>query len=158
MKPITWCLLLILFPAAPALGAGQHTAPAPVDKGAKVNHRDPRLTALPPELAEAPDARTILTRLSLGAFAVLGLCAGGLFLIRRWLRRGQASGQPSSQMQVLESLSLGYRCSVLLVQAGGRQLLVGLDSGGMKTLLSLPEPLEFSPTEEEPPMDPWASP
>jgi flagellar protein FliO/FliZ len=158
MKAITWCLLLIVLAAAPALGAGQHIAPAAAEKNAKVSQRDPRLTALPPELAEAPDARTILTRVSLGAFAVLGLCAGGLLLIRRWLRRGQTSGQPGSQMQVLESLSLGYRCRVLLVQAGDRQLLVGLDSGGMKTLLSLPEPLEFSPSDEEPPIDPWASP
>lgn len=108
-----------------------------------------------PEWVAAPEAGGQLARLGVGTVVVLGLCVATLYAGQRWLRGGPAAAE-GKQFQVLETLALGNRCSVLLVRAAGRQLLVGLDGSGVKSLLTLPEPLPDADAEDW--LDPWASP
>lgn len=137
-------------------GAGPEQPPAPKTTPAT---REPE----PPPWANGPDAQAILTRLSIGSLAILGLCGAILYAGKRWLRTGAGEMLPGQQLQILETLRLGNRCSVLLVQAADQQLLVGLDASGMKSLLGLPAEIDqFNQADSvhmpSPDYDPWASP
>jgi len=41
-------------------------------------------------------------------------------------------------MAVVETLPLGNRCLVHLVRVGSQQVLVGVDGGGLKSVVALP--------------------
>jgi flagellar biogenesis protein FliO len=96
------------------------------------------LEYVPPTWPEAPDAGAMLTRLGVGTAVVLVLCVATIFVCRRWLRRlpGQPGG--TTHMTLVETLPLGNRCLVHLVRVGKQQVLVGLDGGGLKSLVALP--------------------
>src|SRR5262245_52603593 len=76
---------------------------------------------------EAPDAAGMLKRLALGTCLVLGLCCTTLWMGKRWLSRSPLNKTGNQQLRVTESISLGNRCFVALVQAGPHQVLAGLD-------------------------------
>jgi flagellar biogenesis protein FliO len=111
--------------------------PAPSAEAAKGS-----LDYVPPTWPEAPDARAMLTRLGVGTAVVLVLCVGSLVVCRRWLRRLPGPGAGNSRMTLVETLPLGNRCLVHLVRVGDQQLLVGLDAGGLKSLVALPGAFE----------------
>jgi hypothetical protein len=90
----------------------------------------------PPAWPEAPDPRAMLTRLGVGTAVVLALCVGTLVLCRRWLRQVPGPGGANARMALVETLPLGNRC---LVRVGKQQVLVGLDGGGLKSLVALPD-------------------
>ena len=52
-------------------------------------------------------------------------------------------------MTLVETLPLGNRCLVHLVRVGKQQVLVGLDGGGLKSLVALPEAFDETLTEAE---------
>jgi flagellar biogenesis protein FliO len=79
----------------------------------------------------------MLRRLGIGTMTVLGLCAGTLWLGKAWLRGTPAKGGEGGQLRLLESVTLGNRCVVHLVRAGDQQVLVGVDSAGIKSLVPL---------------------
>jgi flagellar biogenesis protein FliO len=96
----------------------------------------------PPGMPEAPDTAAMLLRLALGTACVLGLSASTLWLGKRWLRGAPAGGAARGQIRLVESIALGNRCSVFLLEVKERQILAGIDGSGLKTLLALPEPFE----------------
>ncbi|MGB5623896.1 MAG: flagellar biosynthetic protein FliO [Gammaproteobacteria bacterium] len=106
----------------------------------------PRLTAvclaLVSPVARAADAVSPTSGLAgvvSGLFAVLVLI---LFLA--WgLKRFQI-GASTGAIRVIAAASLGARERILLVQVGDTQLLVGVGSGGMRTLHVLDEPLSIA--------------
>lgn len=114
------------------------TEPAP----AATSETKSPLAYTPPSLPDAPSAKSMLTRLGLGTFLVLALCVGTLWVGKRWLRVPSAGTGAGSHLKVIETLPLGGRCLLYLVSAGNKQILVGVDSGGLKTLMPLPEPFE----------------
>lgn len=69
---------------------------------------------------------------------VLALIAGLAWLLKRLPGGGlnQANG-----LRVVASIPLGSRERAAVVQVGGEQLLVGIGTGGVRTLHVLPEPL-----------------
>jgi hypothetical protein len=82
----------------------------------------------------------MFARLGLGTLLVLGLCAGTLWIGKRWLGGAAASAAPAAaQVRLVETLSLGNRCVVHLLNIGTRPVLVGADAGGVKTIVPLPE-------------------
>jgi flagellar biogenesis protein FliO len=81
-------------------------------------------------------------RLVVGTVVALGLCAGSLWFGRRWLRGNIVTGESGGQLKVLETVSLGNRSFVHLVQAGKGQVLAGTDSAGLKALIAVPSPFE----------------
>lgn len=87
--------------------------------------------------------------LSLVAVVVMILAVG-------WLtRRMQARVRPGGQrVRCVESLAVGIKERVLLLEVGERQLLVGASPAGLRTLLVLDEPL---PAPQMPPRMPVAA-
>jgi len=82
---------------------------------------------------------------------VCGLCV----LAAKWLgRKPPAPGEAA--MQVVASLRVG-RCSVHLVRAGERRMLIGTDANGVKSLVELPGPAP-EPVPEAPTASPVSSP
>ena len=96
----------------------------------------------PPAWPEPPDTGAMFFRLVVGTFVALALCAGSLWFGRRWLRGNVVTGGPGRQLRVIETVSLGNRSFVHLVQAGKGQVLAGTDSAGLKALIAVPSPFE----------------
>jgi flagellar biogenesis protein FliO len=112
-------------------------------------------TAAP--LPEPPNFRAMMLRLGGGTAAVLGLCVASLWGARRWMSAASTSTSARRTMHLVETLPLGNRCSLHLVHLGNRELIVGVDGGGIKTVLPLAEPFgdvladaEKAPPEESP--------
>lgn len=92
----------------------------------------------PPAWPEAPSHDGMLWRLGLGTLFVLGLCVVTLLLGKRWLRVMPTTPAGNVQLRHLESLQLGNRCVVHLIQVANRPVLVGSDPSGIKTVVPLP--------------------
>jgi flagellar biogenesis protein FliO len=67
------------------------------------------------------------------------LCALTLWVGKRWVRPLTAPVSEGKYLRVLETLPLGGRCSVYLLQVGETRILAGVDHTGLKTLLPLPQ-------------------
>ncbi|WP_374013898.1 flagellar biosynthetic protein FliO [Pseudoxanthomonas koreensis] len=76
-----------------------------------------------------------------GAFMALVLVLG-LILGLAWLLRRLPGGfRPAEGLRVVGSLALGAKERVMVVEVGGRQLLLGVTPAGISLLHDLPEPL-----------------
>ncbi len=62
------------------------------------------------------------------------------WIMRRSGRFGSALG---GQLRAIGGLSLGGRDRILLVDAGGTHLLIGISATGIRTLYVFPEPLDL---------------
>jgi flagellar biogenesis protein FliO len=91
----------------------------------------------------------MLFRLGAGTVTVLSLCVVTLFVSKRWLQGPAPKSLGGSELQIVESVSLGNRCCVHLLRAGRNQLVVGVDGSGLKSLVALPELFEKSLVEAE---------
>jgi flagellar biogenesis protein FliO len=103
--------------------------------------KDP-LEYSPPALPDLPTPGSMFLRLGLGTTFVLILCATTLWAGKRWVRPLTAPLGENRKLRVLESLPLAGRCSIFLLQAGETKVLVGVDHGGIKALLPLPQPFD----------------
>ena len=83
----------------------------------------------------------------LGTIFVLLLCVVTLWMGKRWIRPLTGPQGENKQLRIVESLTLGGRCSVYLLQAGDARVLAGVDGAGIKALLPLPA--EFAVTLAE---------
>ena len=103
----------------------------------------------PKPMTEPPGFGAIFTRLLFGTVVSLVLCVATIWFGRRWLERGSSGMNPGQkQLVLIESLSLGRRCSVALLEVGDRQVLVGSDQGGVQSMLILPVAFEEVMTEQ----------
>jgi flagellar biogenesis protein FliO len=93
----------------------------------------------PPELPEISPTGPMLLRLVLGTIFVLILCSATLWAGKRWIRPLTVPAVGNRKLRVLESLPLGGRCSLFLLQAEKAKILVGVDQAGIKALLPLPQ-------------------
>jgi flagellar biogenesis protein FliO len=73
---------------------------------------------------------------------VCGLCVGVARLVAR------KPPPPATGMAVSAALAVDPRCSVYLVTAGDRRLLLGVDAAGVKAVLELPGPPEPAASTE----------
>ncbi len=71
---------------------------------------------------------------------VILLIIGIAWILRRSGRFGTALG---GQLRAIGGLSLGGRDRILLVDAGGTHILLGISPAGIRTLYVFPEPLEL---------------
>lgn len=75
----------------------------------------------------------------LGSLLLVFACLFAVvFMLRRFNRVG---GGASSALRVLGSASVGQREKVVLLDAGGEQLLIGVAQGSVRTLHVFPEPI-----------------
>jgi len=91
----------------------------------------------PPTLPDAPTPAAMLLRLGVGTAAVLGLCVVTLWAGKRWLKPGPPTTPSKGEIQLIETFSLGGRCAVHLLKVGQSQVLVGVDAGGIKSMLGV---------------------
>lgn len=110
--------------------------------GAAPDTDPPSATA--PTASEGPGLGWALARFAVCLAAVCGLCVG---VARLTARRPPA---PPAGMAVTAALALDPRCTVYLVTAGDRRLLVGIDAGGVKGVVELPGAVPVTP--EPPPV------
>lgn len=101
------------------------------------NPKDP-LEYTPPPLPDLPSSGSMFLRLVLGTLFVLILCVVTLWIGKRWIRPLGSPAGENQQLRIVESLVLGGRCSVYLLQAGDARVLAGIDGAGIKALLPLP--------------------
>lgn len=84
-----------------------------------------------------------------GLLLVLGLILGLAWLLKRMPGLG-AGLRASDQLRIVNSLSVGPKERLMVVDVGGKQLLIGVSAGGIHTLHELAEPLP--PPPPAPPM------
>lgn len=143
----TWLIFGVLGAAATLCGLvlpqgirilQEPTAAVPSPQPAPAETKD-TLEYEPPALPEMPPLEPMFLRLALGTIFVLILCIVTLWAGRRWVRPLAAPVEESRKLRVVESLALGGRCSVFLLQAEEAKILVGVDHAGIKALLPLPQ-------------------
>ncbi|MFO0865819.1 MAG: flagellar biosynthetic protein FliO [Gemmataceae bacterium] len=118
--------------ASPAIGKGE----------AKESALTGDLQYAQPQWPEGPSPQAMFLRLSLGTISVLGLCAGSLWMMKRWLVVTPTNAARTGDLRLVESLHLGNRCMLHLVSLADRQILVGADPAGIKSVLMVGEAFE----------------
>jgi flagellar biogenesis protein FliO len=110
------------------------------------------LRYVPLEMPEVPSTRAMFLRLGGMTVVVLVVCVGVLLCGKYWMR-GFAPNQASgAKLSLVETLQLGNRCCLHLVQLSSRQVLVGADATGIKTVVPLPDVFDncLDETEQQP--------
>src|SRR5438874_12201303 len=87
-----------------------------------------------PAVPDMPNPQGMLVRLASGTLIVLGLSVASIWLMRRWMNTQAPAGLGQREMRLVETLALGNRCALHLVQLGKREVLVGVDGAGIKTI------------------------
>lgn len=89
---------------------------------------------------EAPDLSGALGKLAFGTTIVLILAIIFVVGCRKWIAKMQPTPVPGAkQLRVIDTVSLGPRCKVHLLEAGNGRVLAGVDTTGLQTLITLPE-------------------
>lgn len=96
----------------------------------------------PPALPDMPSPGSMFVRLALGTIFVLILSIVTLWAGKRWIRPLAGPVGENRQLRLMESLPLGGRCAVYLLQVGETKVLAGVDQAGIKALLPLPQPFD----------------
>lgn len=121
----------------PQMMPGETVVPA---KSSRTETKDKsNLDYTAPSVPEAPNFQGMIVRLGIGTTVVLGLCVATLFGLKRWLNPPAGQSDPDREMRLIETLNLGGRCALHLVHLGKREVLIGVDSNGIKTMLPLSE-------------------
>lgn len=96
--------------------------------------------AASPRLSSTPEILSggYLLQVFASLAVVIGLLMGVLWLLRRFNGVGRSGG---GQLHILASVSLGQRERAVLIAAGGKQLLLGVAPGNVRTLHVFDEPI-----------------
>ena len=108
------------------------------------------LTYVPPTWPEPPSVQSMLLRLGFGTMFVLILSIGAISYGKRYLS-AFAGNAVAGELKLVETLPLGNRCRLHLVRLGGRQILVGADGAGIKTVTPLDDFEQILATDAESP-------
>ncbi len=92
------------------------------------------------EDAVAPQA--MLLRLAFGTLLVLGLIVVTLVAARPWLTQWNAKKSTGENLKLIETLPLGSRCFLHLVQVSQQQFLIGADGNGIQSVSPVAESFE----------------
>ena len=130
-------VLMVLAGAAMAQGAPTTTLPATVTTTTLLPQKsfldEP---AQPTDAPEVPSLATTLTKLVVAMLLILALLAGALMIFRRISQRGglKLAGGGNRALRVVERISLGPKQGIVLINANGRQLVVGMTEHEMTVL------------------------
>src|SRR5947209_2886826 len=97
---------------------------------------------VPPEMPEVPSTRALFLRLGGMTAGVLVIGVGVLVCGRHWLRGMAPARSATGTLRLVETLHLGNRCNLHLVQIAARQILVGADATGIKSVVTLTDDFE----------------
>jgi flagellar biogenesis protein FliO len=102
-----------------------------------------------PAIPDVPNPQAMLFRLAAGTMVVLGLSVASIWGMRHWLQPRAGAGGGQRALRLIETLHLGSRCSLHLVHLGKREILVGMDGAGIKTVVPLSKPFDDVLAETE---------
>ncbi len=128
---------LLALPAAALLACPWLLQAAPAAAGSAAAAASPAVPGMAGELL----------RVVLGLIAVVAVILGAGWFGRRAQSRVRGGGR---HMRCLETLAVGAKERVLLMEVGEKQLVVGVTPGGLRTLLVLDEKLTATSTETVP--------
>jgi flagellar protein FliO/FliZ len=80
---------------------------------------------------------------------VIGLLLATLWGLRKMQNAGPFMRKSTQRLQHIESLSIGPRQKVLLIQVDGQDVLVGVTAHQMTALTAWPSPSGTSPARQE---------
>jgi flagellar biogenesis protein FliO len=136
----------------PADKASPPTSPsAPGAPGTAHDAKD--LSYVPPTWPEPPSVQSLMLRLGFGTMFVLVLSVAAIWYGKRYLA-AYAGGLGNGELKLVETLVLGNRCRLHLVRLGARQILVGADGAGIKTVTPLDDFAEVLAADVQPPAPP----
>jgi flagellar protein FliO/FliZ len=133
----------------------------PADLAPPLPMEPPPLAVQPAEKAPTPVQETNVSEAPAGGSAlnvvqafgglglVLCLIAGCFFAARKFAPQYFARHAGGKNLQLLETLPMGEKRSIVLVQAGGKRLLLGSTANQISVIAQLDEPLA-SPAENPP--------
>ena len=86
----------------------------------------------------------------LGTALVLAVCVASLWIGKRYVMGGRTSSQGDQQrIRLLDSVAVGPRGRVQLVQVDQKKVLVGFDGSGLKAMVPISEDFEVALQEAE---------
>jgi len=91
-----------------------------------------------PETVEPPSLGDIGVKLIMAMAMLVGMGAG-LVVLAKKMALGPQAGRSNGKMTLVDTLSLGRRCELHLVEIEGIRVLVGVDPAGMRSVTHLPE-------------------
>lgn len=103
--------------------------------------------AAPATAAPAVSIAGELARVLLGLLAIIAMIVAAGWLTRRLQARTTSGGR---RIRCVETYALSTRERVLLLEADGKRLLVGVGQGGLRTLHVYEGPVEISSDEFRP--------
>ena len=107
--------------------------PSQLDEPTK---KQPKLNSL--GLAFSDDSRKLIERIAYNLLFVLTLGVGFIFVAKKWMKVGGAEVKPSkSEFEVLNTLNLPGKSTLMLIKVNSDRLMVATDSTGVKSVVHL---------------------
>lgn len=110
--------------------------------------KDPVLYA-ESESPEPIDLSGLVLRLCITCAFIIGLCLLTVRYGRKWLFRSASVKTGNQDLTLISTLGLGNSCSVQFVKADGRDVLIGSDRSGLKTVTVLPPSFSLAAEADE---------
>ena len=159
MNAILRNLMLAILFMVPAFG--QTTAPPPqtavASPGSDAPIAGPPVLAFPAEKAEEPGADYSMFRAIGGLGLVTFLLIAGYFAARKFAPRHFAKGASDKNLKIIETLSMGDKRSISMIQVGNSRFLVGNTAHQINLLTGLPESISIISEPEALSVPPKAS-
>jgi flagellar biosynthetic protein FliO len=142
-------MLAILF-MVPAFGqtAARPAQPAVASSGSHTPVAEPLVLAFPVEKAEEPGAGYSMLRAIGGLGLVTFLLIAGYFAAKKFAPRYFAKGASDKNLKIIESLSMGDKRSISMIQVGNSRFLVGNTAHQINLLTELPESIAINSEPE----------
>ena len=98
--------------------------------------KQPKLNSL--GLAFSDDSRKLIERIAYNLLFVLTLGVGFIFVTKKWMKVGGAEVKPKqSEFEVLNTLNLPGKSTLMLIKVNSDRLMVAIDSTGVKSVVHL---------------------
>lgn len=133
---------------APAIGKSNPKTTATTTGGASSSKGSPNRSEGIGKLAafkgvESLKLDSTMVKIGLNTLLVLAASIGLIVVVRRTLpRQAQAAKSPTGRLRIEQTLSLGGKAELKVVRCGLHQVLVAIDSGGIKSVVALEPSLE----------------
>lgn len=89
-------------------------------------------------LTVSDDSRKLIERIAYNLLFVLTLGVGFIFVAKKWMKVGGAEVKPSkSEFEVLNTLNLPGKSTLMLIKVNSNRLMVATDSTGVKSVVHL---------------------
>jgi len=91
------------------------------------------------EIGDQPrtDLTGMLSRLFWGTTLTLIACCVTLWLAKEFLRRQTVHPQEHEKLKLVAALAVSRRCSLQLIEADGKRIIVALDNGSLRSVVAL---------------------